>query len=601
MKNGIIAHRVGCLRALMEEHKVDAYVVPSADPHQSEYVADHWKCRQWISGFTGSAGTVAILLDQGGLWADGRYFIQAEQELQGSGIDLFKMRMPGVPELIDWLVEQVPEGGTLAVDGRQLTAAAADEWRGKLDEKKITLRLDLDLISGLWTERPATPAAPVHRHEVEYAGRSAQDKLSEVRQVMQEKKATCYLLSSLDDIAWLFNIRGGDIQHSPVVMSHAMVGADRSTLFVDESKVDAEVRASLESEGINVAPYDSIADVLGTLGSESVILLDDQRVSALLRESIPKGCKVVCEKEPTALPKARKNATELEQWAKVQNLDGAAMVRFWKWIEENVRGGDVTECSAADQLESIRRSCSDCVDLSFVSISGYGANAAMMHYFPKRGACATLETKGLYLIDSGGQYFGGTTDITRTFALGELTDEEKTDYTLVLKGVINLSRARFLKGTAGNNLDILARQPLWEQGLDYKCGTGHGVGCYLNVHEGPQNFSQHKRSDTPLEPGMILTIEPGVYKENRHGVRTENMVVVEEDRESESGTFYRFRTMTFCPIDTSPLKLELLAPVEIEWLNQYHAAVLEKLFPHLTEEETAWLATKTRSIEAIDA
>ncbi len=596
MSNDTVASRVERLRALMKENQVDAYVVPSADPHQSEYVADHWKCREWISGFTGSAGTAAVLHENAGLWADGRYFIQAEQELRGSGIDLFKMQMPGVPELIDWLVEQVPEGGIVAVDGRQLTAEAADSWRSKLDKKKIALKLDLDLISGLWTDRPDKPSAPMQRHDEAYAGRSATDKLSEIRQFMQDKGAACYLISSLDDIAWLFNIRGGDILHCPVVMSYALVFADRATLFVDEFKVDADTRALLEAEGIDVAPYESIIAALKALEPDAVVLMDDRRVSALLRETIPAECSAVYEKEPTALPKARKNATELEQWAKVQELDGAAMVRFWKWIEEHVPDGGVTECSAADQLEKVRRSCPDCVDLGFVSISGYGPNAAMMHYFPKPETCATLEPRGFYLIDSGGQYFGGTTDITRTFALGELTDEQKTDYTLVLKGVINLTRARFLKGAAGNNLDILARQPLWEQGLDYKCGTGHGVGCYLNVHEGPQNFSQHKKSDTPFEPGMILTIEPGVYKEGRHGIRTENMVVVEEDRETESGTFYRFRTMTFCPIDTTPLKLELLSPADIEWLNSYHAEVLQKLSPHLSAEESAWLSARTSPV-----
>lgn len=593
----IIADRIKSLRALMKENGIDAYVVPSADPHQSEYVADHWKCRAWLSGFTGSAGTVAVMQPQAGLWTDGRYFIQAEQELKGSGIDLFKLQMPDVPELIDWLAEQVPEHGTVAVDGRQLTVADAERWREKLEKKTITLRLDVDFISSLWTARPALPSASVQRHPVEYAGRSAQDKLADIRSRMVEMEADRYLLSSLDDIAWLFNIRGGDVLHCPVTLAHALVSQEQATLFVDESKIDGAVQASLKDEGIDIAPYDLISEILEELGSGTTIVLDDRRVNALLRQSIPEGCKVVCEPQLTALPKARKNDTELEQWARVQELDGAAMVRFWKWLGETAPGGGVTECTAANQLEAFRRSCPDCVDLSFSSISGYGPNAAMMHYFPRPENCAMLESKGFYLIDSGGQYLGGTTDITRTFALGELTEEQRTDYTLVLKGVINLSRARFLKGSAGNNLDILARQPLWEQGIDYKCGTGHGVGHYLNVHEGPQNFSQHKKSDTPLEPGMILTIEPGVYKEGRHGIRTENMVVVEEDCETESGTFYRFRTLTLCPIDTAPLKLELLSREEIEWLNQYHQTVRQKLTPHLSAEESEWLEEKTRPIE----
>lgn len=591
-----IPERLARLRSSMSAKQIDAFVIPSADPHQSEYVADHWKCRQWISGFTGSVGTAAVMQDRAGLWADGRYFIQAEKELQGSGIDLFRMRVDGVPELIDWLVQQVPASGTVAVDGRQITAETANQWQRKLVKQQIELKLNQDLISELWKDRPAAPAAAAGRHDIAYAGRSSTDKLAEIRQLMEESAATCYLLSSLDDIAWLFNIRGGDIFHCPVVMSHALVFDDRAILFVDESRLDAEVRESLAAEDITIAPYDSIADALATLPPETVVVLDERRVSALLRQAIPEECKVVCETELTALPKARKNDIELKHWDHVQELDGVTMIRFWMWLEKNVPNGTVTECSAADQLATIRKSCEECVDLSFSSISAFGPNAAMMHYFPRPETCATLQPGGFYLIDSGGQYPGGTTDITRTFALGDLTDEQKTDYTLVLKGVINLTRAKFLKGTAGNNLDILARQPLWQQGLDYKCGTGHGVGFYLNVHEGPQNFSQQKKSDTPLEPGMVVTIEPGVYKENRHGIRIENMVVVEEDFETEAGIFYRFRTMTWCPIDTVPLKVELLTPEEIEWVNDYHAQTLQKLAPHLTSEETTWLATKIRPL-----
>ena len=594
--NETIAARIRSLREQMKSHNVDAFVIPSADPHQSEYVADHWKCRAWISGFTGSAGTVAVMQEHAGLWADGRYFIQAEQELKGSGIDLFKMQMADVPELIDWLSEQVPEKGTVAVDGRQLTAAEAESWRRKLGERKIALRLDLDFITSLWSDRPALPRAVVRRHAVQYAGRTASDKLEEIRTAMKEKSADCYLLSSLDDIAWLFNIRGGDILHCPVVLAHALVMEDEALLFIDESKLDDEVRVSMEDEGIRTASYDSIADALAALASGTSILVDDRRVNALLRQAIPSVCKVISEHQLTALPKARKNEIELENWHRVQELDGAAMVRFWKWLEEEMPGEKVTECSAADRLEAFRRECTECVGLSFSPISAYGSNAAMTHYSPQSESCATLEPRGLYLIDSGGQYPGGTTDITRTIALGVLSDEQKADYTLVSKGMINLSSAKFRKGAAGNNLDILARQPLWVHGIDYQHGTGHGVGCYLNVHEGPQSISPLKRSDTPLEPGMVLTIEPGVYKEGRYGIRTENMVVVEVDCETESGMFYRFRTLTLCPIDTTPLKLELLSPVEIEWLNDYHKTVRDRLSPLLDASEAAWLKTKTRPV-----
>lgn len=591
-----IAYRIRNLQEQMKSHNVDAFVIPSADPHQSEYVADYWKCRAWISGFSGSAGTVAVMQERAGLWADGRYFIQAEQELKGCGIDLFRMQMADVPELIDWLMEQVPEKGTVAVDGRQLTAAEAESWRRKLGERKVSLRLDLDVISGLWTDRPALPHAAVRRHAVQYAGRTASDKLAEIRTAMKEKGADHYLLSSLDDIAWLFNIRGGDILHCPVVLAHALVMEEEAVLFIDESKLEDEVRVSLEDEGIRTAPYESVADALAEMTSGTSILIDERRVNALLRKAVPKKCKAICERQLTALPKARKNEIELENWRRVQELDGVAMVRYWKWLEEDMPRGKVTECSAADRLEAIRRECVECADLSFSSISGYGPNAAMIHYFPKPETCATLEPRGLYLIDSGGQYPGGTTDITRTIALGVLSDEQMADYTRVLKGLINLSSARFRKGATGNNLDILARQPLWAHGIDYPHGTGHGVGYYLNVHEGPQNISPHKRSDTPLEPGMVLTIEPGVYKAGRHGIRTENMVVVEEDGETESGTFYRFSTLTLCPIDTTPLQLEWLSPVEIEWLDAYHQTVRERLAPHLNTADMEWLGTKTQAI-----
>jgi len=571
-----------------------AYVIPSADPHQTEYVHPHWRCREWLSGFTGSAGTVVVLADKAGLWTDGRYFIQAEKELEGSGIDLFKMRMDDVPELIDWLRDNVPEGGAVGVDGRLITAKQAKDWSEKLEKKDARLVTDVDFISTMWNDRPSLPTDAAKLLSEEFSGRTTPDKLREIREAMAKKDADTYLVSFLYDIAWLFNIRGNDTEHTPLLTAYALVESDRATLFVDDAKISDEVRAALAADGVSVAPYESVFGVLSGLSESAVVYLCEERVSVTLRNSV--SCKVETGKDLTDLPKARKNETELKNWERVQELDGAAMVRFWKWMEEAVPKGGMDEVDAADQLEQFRRSCPECVDLSFSSISAYGPNAAMMHYFPRRGDCAAVEPKGLYLIDSGGQYLGGTTDITRTFALGELTDEQCTDYTLVLKGVIGLSTARFLKGSAGVNLDILARQPLWEHGLDYKCGTGHGVGCYLNVHEGPQNFSQSKNSDAALEPSMVVTIEPGVYKEGRHGIRIENMVVVEEDRETESGVFYKFRTQTLFPIDTKPLKAEMLTEAELEWLNDYHQMVQERLAPHLSDDERAWLETKTRAV-----
>ncbi|VGO11717.1 putative dipeptidase PepE [Pontiella desulfatans] len=584
------------LRALLKENRLDAYVVPSADPHQTEYVHPHWRCRAWLSGFTGSAGTAVVMAEKAGVWADGRYFIQAERELEGSGFELFKMKMDGVPELIDWLAENVPQGGAVGVDGRLITAKQGKEWAEKLEKKKARLVTDVDLVSQVWIDRPELPTDPAKRWPVEYAGRSAADKLKEIRAAMEEQDADTYLISSIYDVNWLFNIRGNDTAHTPLLTSYALVEKDKATLFAEEAKLTQEVREGLAAEGIGVAPYDGIFEAVEELPESAAVFLCEERVSAALRRRIP--CKVVEGKELASLPKARKNETELHNWERVHELDGVAMVRYWKWLEENVPNGGVDEVDASDELERLRLANPECLDLSFTSISGYGPNAAMMHYCAKRGDCATLEPKGFYLIDSGGQYLGGTTDITRTFALGELTDEQRMDYTLVLKGVINLSSTRFLKGTAGNNLDVLARLAMWEHGVDYKCGTGHGVGCYLNVHEGPQGISAHKTCDTPFEPGMLLTIEPGVYKEDRHGIRIENMAVVEEDCETECGIFYRFRTQTLCPVDTAPLKAELMTEKELKWLNAFHQKVFDRLAPHLSAEERAWLENKTRPFPA---
>lgn len=579
----------------MAAQDLDAYVVPSADPHQTEYVHPHWGARAWLSGFTGSAGTVAVLAEQAGLWTDGRYFIQAPTELEGSGIELYKMHTDGVPKLIDWLCEAVPKGGTVGIDGRLITAKQCDEWAKKLEKRELRLVTDLDLIASAWTDRPPAPQKPAMRYPEEFAGRSVADKLEEIRQAMQKKEADTYLLSSLYDLAWLFNVRGSDTPFCPLLTAYALIEIDRATLFIDAAKVDDELRESLAAAGVTAAPYDSIFQALESLSDSAVVYLCDTRVSTALRQCI--SCEVVTGKDLTDLPKARKNDVELSNWDRVQVQDGVAMSRFWRWLESSLPAG-LTEVDAQDELARTRLSCPDCVDLSFPAISGYGPNAAMMHYRATPENCAELLPQGFYLIDSGGQYYGGTTDITRTFTLGELSDEQRIDYTLVLKGVIGLSTARFLKGTAGVNLDILARQPLWEHGLDYKCGTGHGVGCYLNVHEGPQNLSQRVTSDTALEPGMILTIEPGVYKKDRHGIRIENMVTVVDDRETESGIFYRFDTQTLCPIDTTPLKVDLLSAAEIKWLDAYHQAVYERLAPEMSQDERRWLAEKTRPCDS---
>jgi Xaa-Pro aminopeptidase len=577
----------------MTAHNVAAYLVPTADPHLSEYVADHWKTGRWASGFTGSAGTLVLLADQAGLWTDGRYFIQAEQELTGSGIDLFKWKMPGVPEIADWLCAQLPAGSTIGVDGRQLSADQGRRWQQQFEEHELTLRGDLDLITPIWIDRPALTFNPIRQHNVHFAGKTVAEKLTEIQQEMAKKKADCYLISSLYDIAWLFNLRGSDITHCPVFNGYALIESQRTKLFLATDQVSTEIKQALEQDGIDLFPYETCSDALSSLPPESTIFVDLQRTNFFLTEHLSHQTRLITGKELTARPKALKNETQLKHWHRISILDGIAMVRFLKWLEEN---RTVTECEAADQLERVRRSHPECLDLSFSSISAYGPNAAMMHYSPRPTACATLQPRGLYLIDSGGQYEGGTTDITRTWALGPLSNEEKTDYTLTLKGLIQLSACRFLKGATGANLDVLARQPLWEAGIDYKCGTGHGVGHFLNVHEGPQNFSQSMKSDAELEPGMVITIEPGVYKQGRHGIRLENMVEVVEHQQTESGTFYTFKPLTCCPIDTAPLKIELLAPRDIDYLNAYHQQVFNLLSPHLTPTEKDWLARKTAAI-----
>ena len=578
----------------MRDHGLAAYIVPSADPHQTEYTHPHWRCRAWLSGFTGSVGTVAVLPDQAGLWADGRYFIQAERELEGSGIELFKMGVEGVPKLMRWVFDALPEGAVVGVDGRLITLAQARAWERQLDEKRIRLRVDLDLVAQLWTDRPAAPTAPAVLWPLRYAGRSAEDKLAEFRSNLRAAGADAGLVSSMYDVNWLLNLRGDDTQHTPLLTAHALIERDGATLFVDEAKISDAVRAALEAAGVGTAPYEAVGAALAALPGATTVYLCPEQVSAALRRAIE--CAVVEGKELTALPKARKGEVELKNWAGVHERDGVAMARFLRWLEEEAVAAGVDEVDAADRLEALRRSDANCRDLSFRSISGYGPNAAIIHYSPERGACAPLEPRGLYLIDSGGQYLGGTTDITRTVALGALTDEERKDYTLTLKGMINLSATRFLKGATGQQLDAVARRPLWEHGLDYKHGTGHGVGCYLNVHEGPHNLSPSPLSNTPLEPGMVVTIEPGIYKEGRHGIRIENMVVVEPDRETEFGVFYRFATMTLCPIDTAPLERSLLTTPEVEWLNAYHAEVRARLAPRMGAEEQAWLVQKTAPI-----
>lgn len=590
-----IRDRVERLRQFMKEHQMDAYIIPSFDSHQSEYVAEHWKCRQWISGFTGSAGTVVITLRDAGLWTDGRYYIQAEKQLEGSEIRLFRMSDPGVPSYTEWLRDVLKEKSIVGLDGNVFSIDMVKSMEEEFKIKKIALEMDQDLISQLWEDRPEIPKGSIFIHDVKYAGKSRIEKLNEVREEMKKQGANYYILTSLDDIAWLLNIRGNDIPNNPIVISNVIVAMDKCYLFVDSCKVPFDVRLQLENEGIEIRAYDEIQQFLQKLTDIDAVVFDTNKTNICLYNAISsKAGKIECPNVTTKL-KAVKNEVEIENLKNSEIKDGAAMVRFIKWLKSSVDNEEITEISAAEKLEDFRAQMDLFVEPSFDTIAGYKDHAAMMHYKAAKETQYTLKNEGFFLVDSGGQYFDGTTDTTRTIVLGKLTEEEKRDFTLVLKGHIALSSAKFLYGTSGSNLDVLARQPIWQYGLDYKCGTGHGVGFFLNVHEGPQAIRKDPNKIV-LEKGMIITNEPGIYLEGKYGIRTENMLLVVEDEKTEFGQFMKFEPVTYCPIDLEGINKDMLTDNEKQWLNNYHKDVYSKLAPYLDEEERAWLLKETREI-----
>lgn len=590
-----VKERVQELRKLMESKGIDAYIIPSNDAHLSEYVAKHWKCRQWISGFTGSAGTAVILKDKAGLWADGRYYIQAEKQIKNSGIDLFKMGQPGVPTFVQWINDSVPENSKVGFDGKVISANAVKNMEKIFENKNIKIITENDFINDLWKDRPEMPKDKVFVHDVIFAGKSRVEKISEVRAEMKKLGGDNFLLSSIDDIAWLLNIRGNDVPNNPVVTAYALISEKISYLFVDLSKINDKVKSELECDGIVVLEYNEIVNYVRKLTEKNKVILDKNKTNIWLYNSINANVKKINTMNITTKLKGIKNETEIKNIMKCHIRDGVAMVKFIKWLKAAVKNETVTELSAEKYLETLRRQGKNCIELSFDTIAGYKDHAAMMHYKATPESDYELKPEGLLLVDSGAQYLDGTTDITRTFVLGKISDEEKIDFTLVLKGHIGLSSAKFLYGATGSNLDVLARQPIWEQGLDYKCGTGHGVGFLLNVHEGPQNFSQVPNS-TKLEKGMIITNEPGIYKEGKHGIRTENEMLVVEDEKTEFGQFMKFESVTYCPIDLDGIKVELLTEKEKNWLNKYHTNVYETLSPYLNTDEKQWLKNSTREI-----
>ncbi|SFC68169.1 aminopeptidase P family protein [Clostridium uliginosum] len=589
-----IADRIQKLREIMIRENIDYYVVPSGDFHQSEYVAEHFKSRAYITGFTGSAGTALIGKEKAILWTDGRYFIQAEQQLEGSGIELYKMKIPGWPTLEQWLMENMNDGETLSFDGRLFSINQYKEFKNIEDKKNIKISMDKDLIQELWTDKPELPKEKAFLHDVKYCGKSAKEKIKEVRYEMKKMSGESYIISSLDDIAWLFNIRGNDVKNTPVVLAYAVINQNEATLYIDKEKISTQDEKSLNLEGVTIKNYEDIFVAVKDI--KNSVILDPNKVSGYIYKQIKDDVKIVEDINITTKLKAIKNSTEIQSLKDCQIKDGVAMVRFLKWLKENVGKQKITELTVADKLLEFRNNGELFIEESFGTIAGYKDHAAMMHYSANEDSAYELKQEGILLVDCGGQYLDGTTDITRSFILGKLTEEEKRDFTLVLKSHINLMKTKFLKGTSGSNIDIMARKTLWNEGLDYKCGTGHGVGFFLSVHEGPQTISPVPNK-VALEPGMILTNEPGIYREGKHGIRTENVMVVVEDKESkEFGQFYKFQVMSYCPIDLDGIEESLLNEEEKEWLNNYHKETCEKLIPYLNEEEKKFLGKVTKAI-----
>ncbi|WP_395118898.1 M24 family metallopeptidase [Rhodanobacter sp. FW102-FHT14D06] len=591
--NNPVPARLAALRAAMKQHGVAAVLVPSADPHLSEYLPAHWSARTWLSGFDGSAGTLIVGREQAGLWTDSRYFAQAEQQLAGSGVALMKLRVPHTPEHLEWLQQQLHDGDVLAVAGDSVAVATRHQIEHRLAETGATVRTDLDLPGEIWTDRPALPASPVVEHALAWACIPRAEKFARLRKAMRKLGASHHLVSSLDDIAWLTNLRGSDVECNPVFLAHLLVQANAgATLFVGRAKLDDALVAALAADGIGIADYASITSALPELGADDRLLLDSGRVVSSIAAAIAPEVTRIEAPNPSTAFKAVKSAAELDHVRDVMRRDGAALVRGFRRLEQRLAAGmTLTELDVDTLLHEERSAQPGWVGESFATIAGYQANGALPHYRATPQSHSTLQAKGLLLIDSGGQYLGGTTDITRVLALGETTAEQRRDATLVLKGMIGLSRARFPKGASGPQLDALARAPLWAAGMDYGHGTGHGVGYFLNVHEGPHGIRAPVPGGAlvPLEPGMISSIEPGLYKPGRHGIRHENLAVVVEADRTEFGEFLAFETLTMCPFDRRALEPNLLNPEERAWLDDYHANVRAALSPLLADADLEWL------------
>ena len=590
----MIQERLKELRAQMQERGIDIYIVPTSDFHQSEYVGEYFKARKYMTGFTGSAGTAVITKEEAGLWTDGRYFIQAEKQLEGSTVKLFKMGEEGVPKVEEYVKDHLTEGSCIGFDGRVMDAKSGEKYAKMAEEKKAALYVKEDLVGNIWKDRPQLPANKVWILEDAYAGRSMADKIADVRTKMQKEGADIHILSSLYDIAWLLNLRGGDIDHVPVFLSFVSIEKEQILLFVNPQILDKEVQDYLEKNHVTIRPYEDIYTYAQNLQKVKV-LISAEETNYRIAECIREHAEVLEGENPSLMLKAVKNDTR-----EAHLKDAVAVTKFMYWLKTNIGKMEISEISASDYLEERRKEQEHYLDLSFDTISAYGPHGAMMHYSATKESNAVLKPEGFLLVDSGGHYLEGTTDITRTFALGALTDEEKQHFTAVCRSNMNLANAKFLYGCCGINLDILARGPLWDLGIDYRCGTGHGVGHILNVHEGPNGFRWKivpERNDSgKLEEGMITTDEPGVYIEGKYGIRTENELICVKDEKNEYGQFMRFENITYVPIDLDAILPEEMSAKERRELNEYHQMVYEKVSPYLREEEREWLKTYTRPI-----
>lgn len=589
-----IKERIHALRMAFRPNNIKAFIIPSTDPHLSEYVAPYWMSREWISGFTGSAGTVVILMDKAGLWTDSRYFLQAEKELEGSGITLYKEMLPETPSITEFLCQNLKPGESVSIDGKMFSVQQVEQMKEDLAPYQLQVNLFGDPLKSIWKDRPSMPDAPAFTYDVKYAGKSCGEKVAAIRTELKKKGIYALFLSSLDEIAWTLNLRGSDVHCNPVIVSYLLVTQDEVVYFISPEKITQEVNEYLQEQQVSLRKYDETESFLNSFAGEN-ILIDPKKTNYAIYSAINPACKIIRGESPVTLLKAIRNEQEIAGIHHAMQRDGVALVRFLKWLEQSVPSGKETELSVDRKLHEFRAAQPLYMGESFDTIAGYKEHGAIVHYSATEESDVTLQPKGFLLLDSGAQYLDGTTDITRTIALGELTEEEKTDYTLILKGHIALAMAKFPAGTRGAQLDVLARMPIWSHGMNFLHGTGHGVGHFLSVHEGPQSIRMNE-NPIVLQPGMVTSNEPGVYKAGSHGIRTENLTLVCKDKEGMFGEYFKFETITLCPICKKGIIKEMLTAEEVKWFNDYHRTVYEKLSPSLNEEEKKWLLEATKAI-----